>query len=237
MLPRRGTLPFSSPLTTTSARIIYDVSATPTIDSLGCALLELPAELRVLIYHFAVVSDQPLRVLSTRDAAQPALTQTCRQTRKESLPIFYGRNYFRIDTVYQRREPDAHLHPHQIHRFYDLGLVKRVPSPLETWLDKVGCKNIRLLRIITLAHHYKDPGEGKLLPKIASFLAHVGIKKTPPYFSLEVDPKQSADVVTRMVAVLTERLEDLTEFRFVREWAKDDVMEIANMFIDYVGYG
>lgn len=65
-----------------------------------CAFLALPAELRNRIYEFALIKDDPIEVVLWRpcsNGAPPALTQTSRQIRSESLPIFYGLNTFRLD--------------------------------------------------------------------------------------------------------------------------------------------
>jgi hypothetical protein len=68
-------------------------------------LLDLPAELRNRIYHFAVVNEKPIDIIHHKRwrraeaLQQPALASTCKQLRKEVLPIFYGGNSFVLDTV------------------------------------------------------------------------------------------------------------------------------------------
>lgn len=77
-------------------------------------LLNLPVELRLMIYHYVVVSPKPLtaakcsderpifteyggvveRMVSRRLPAEPALSMTSRQIRDEVLPLFYDKNVF-----------------------------------------------------------------------------------------------------------------------------------------------
>lgn len=69
-------------------------------------LLRLPAEIRSLIFEFAVIADKPLVTFrvdeyqgeSYAQAVQPPLTQTSRQIRRESLPIYYESNNFILHT-------------------------------------------------------------------------------------------------------------------------------------------
>ena len=60
-------------------------------------LLDLPAELRDYIYELALTTEDTLYICGgTSHELQQALTQTTRQVRHETLPIFYGRNTFVI---------------------------------------------------------------------------------------------------------------------------------------------
>ena len=71
-----------------------------------CQFLELPAEIRELIYGWALKSDKPtvtfLLDYHQRDVytegVQPALTRVSKQVRKESLPVFYASNDFVLHT-------------------------------------------------------------------------------------------------------------------------------------------
>ena len=54
--------------------------------------LDLPAEIRLMIYGYAVTESEPI-YLDTL-AAPPALTRVCRQIRQEALPVFLGANSF-----------------------------------------------------------------------------------------------------------------------------------------------
>ncbi|KAK4544355.1 hypothetical protein LTR36_004246 [Oleoguttula mirabilis] len=61
-------------------------------------LLKLPAELRNYIYTLAIVENKPIRlefsILSKPHPLEPTMLAVNWQVRRESLPIFYGRNIF-----------------------------------------------------------------------------------------------------------------------------------------------
>lgn len=71
-----------------------------------CRLLELPPELRELIFEYTLSSENPLvsfkldewQQVSYHEATQPPLTRANRQIRNESLPIFYGTNEIVLHT-------------------------------------------------------------------------------------------------------------------------------------------
>lgn len=68
-------------------------------DGLKYSLLsKLPAELRIQIFELALTSPTAYGVGDqrpiNRQAVQPPLTRTCRQIRKEALPVFYECNTF-----------------------------------------------------------------------------------------------------------------------------------------------
>ena len=72
-----------------------------------CYLLELPAELRNYIYELAMSSDLLVVVGPESEpdhGHQSALTKVNRQTREETLPIFYGKNTFRVTELFQDDE-------------------------------------------------------------------------------------------------------------------------------------
>lgn len=58
-----------------------------------CRLLSLPAEIRNEIWKFTVIDPKPLSILKEKPK-QPAITQTCRQIRAESIRYFYRGNSF-----------------------------------------------------------------------------------------------------------------------------------------------
>jgi len=58
------------------------------------ALLNLPPELRIIIFEFALIVDGNIAV--TTDTKTPALFATNRQVRSETIPIWYGKNEFRF---------------------------------------------------------------------------------------------------------------------------------------------
>ncbi|KAM0721153.1 hypothetical protein Q7P37_003440 [Cladosporium fusiforme] len=89
-----------------------------------CRLLELPAEIRELIFTFAVVPERPIVTFrldrfqkeSYEEASQPPITRVSRQLRREALPLFYGCNEFIVHTEDDKSE-DAqrwfrHSQPH-----------------------------------------------------------------------------------------------------------------------------
>ncbi|KAK3615834.1 hypothetical protein LTR56_026344 [Elasticomyces elasticus] len=82
-------------------------SDTVNLESPGrCRLFELPAELRVVIFTFALTSDKTVVTYhlddyqrdSLEEAIQPPLTAVSRQVRCETLPIWYGCNRFVFHT-------------------------------------------------------------------------------------------------------------------------------------------
>lgn len=161
------------------------------------ALLKLPAELRVLIYDFAIVSNAPLRVCSTRDAAQPALTQTCRQIRKECLPSFYAKNRFRIDTMDTGTRPDVFRHQlrtvqyvQHCTRTLDDGSAsngeeqEQNMSPLHVWLQAIGPKNIRQVKEVVLAFHEHPDAVKTPLPDNASVILNISRQTKKPYYTI-----------------------------------------------------
>lgn len=60
-----------------------------------CPLLELPAELRTLIYTLAVTSDSAVTICMDKTTAPP-ITRTNHLIRSESLSIFYNVNTFHV---------------------------------------------------------------------------------------------------------------------------------------------
>jgi hypothetical protein len=100
-----------------SPEISTEADASPQLlDTQRCPLLELPLELQLSIYDLAVIETEPLLINVPCDSgrsgllreeedawksglkkppAQPALSRTCRDVRREVLPIFYGSSIFR----------------------------------------------------------------------------------------------------------------------------------------------
>ncbi|KAK4953880.1 hypothetical protein LTR10_008484 [Elasticomyces elasticus] len=78
----------------------------PTSDSemgTGSRLLDLPPELREMIFTFALVSPNPVDILNVPKNKAAALTQTNQQLRGETIGIYYHQNAFKlnidIDTI------------------------------------------------------------------------------------------------------------------------------------------
>ncbi|KAI9714822.1 MAG: hypothetical protein M1820_000111 [Bogoriella megaspora] len=144
-------------------------------------LMDLPIELRIAIHEYLVIDSEPIltripnpRPITTKTPhasvqspscrlAQPAITRTSRQLRREALPIFYGKNIFRDED-------------------WD-----RTGSPFESdfviWLDRIGKQNRQLLRHIELhacGHaaygFYKNPSTMLRLQRLSRHLAY----STPP---------------------------------------------------------
>lgn len=72
-----------------------------------CYLLQLPAELRNLIWEYSTIRTESIKFLSmeegisdedTETGAPPPLAQTCRQIRSESMDMYYEHNTFRLHT-------------------------------------------------------------------------------------------------------------------------------------------
>lgn len=62
------------------------------------AFLDLPEELRLMVYSLVVIDDEFfIWPDSPTGAEQPDISMVCRQLRKEVLPVFYGGNTFAID--------------------------------------------------------------------------------------------------------------------------------------------
>lgn len=65
------------------------------------SFIDLPAEIRNRVYHYALPSSDEKLVVATpfkdelmRMGDQPAITRTCRQVRKETLATFYAKSKF-----------------------------------------------------------------------------------------------------------------------------------------------
>lgn len=105
-------------------------------------LLTLPAEIRALIFQFAVTADNTVVTFlldnyqrdSYSQATQPALTRVSRQVRAESLPIYYECNDFVLHT---EKAQDAYrwLRCNSLH----LGMLRRISF----WLRYVPLANDR----------------------------------------------------------------------------------------------
>lgn len=97
------------------------------------ALLDLPAELRNSIYRYALVHTSSIDVDAT-GLQEPALLSVSKQVRKETAPVFWAENSFRVITVdynittYMQWRTMAY---HALHR----GEISRVIDPIGTPLS------------------------------------------------------------------------------------------------------
>ena len=96
--------------------------------------LSLAPEMRNRIYHFAVVSEDHVDPLYV-DKVQPAITRTCGQIRKKSLPLYYAHNTFVL------RPPD---------QFYTMYRSARY----QLWTDAVGYENLRQIGMLVIMPPY-----------------------------------------------------------------------------------
>lgn len=88
------------------------------LDRSRCPLLKLPAEIRNQIYDLVLVSrwfgtyahvDVPTQLTRKRDWKQPALTYISRQVRRETTPISFGDNVFRLELRLKHAFECAHF--------------------------------------------------------------------------------------------------------------------------------
>ena len=107
-------------------------------------LLDLPTEIRDLIFAFALTSEKPLVAFklddyqrdSYKEATQPPLTQVNRQIRHESLPIFYDCNDIILHTDSSKATD-----------------TRRWLTCVETRLDKLQRLSF-WIRYVTLTNHW-----------------------------------------------------------------------------------
>ena len=62
-----------------------------------CTLLELPPELRTIIYEYALLEPDLIRVSRSNLVVPPSLLATCRQVRSEAIKIYHSENKFSIN--------------------------------------------------------------------------------------------------------------------------------------------
>ena len=111
-------------------------------DSLN--ILSLPLEIREWIWELSVTSEeQTIEVERIKEngessvfatAQQPPITRTCRQSRSESLPLFYTRNHFRIDLAIR----DV-FHTYNVEERHRCCFGSK-------WIKAIGTHNAKLLR-------------------------------------------------------------------------------------------
>ena len=70
------------------------------------SLLRLSAELRNAIYHYAMVSSEPIDITTTDGS--PSILVVCKQIRREGAPIFASKNAFVFRAIGGDCEPLLH---------------------------------------------------------------------------------------------------------------------------------
>lgn len=68
-------------------------------------LLDLPPELRIIIYEYCVAAKDPVNMVdhwSVKKSQRPSLLSVNRQIREEVLPVFYKTNEFRFGTCHAK---------------------------------------------------------------------------------------------------------------------------------------
>ncbi|KAM3417275.1 hypothetical protein BST61_g5531 [Cercospora zeina] len=119
---------------TTPSLKILSLTTSPPLDTMDASpLKKLPAELRNKVFKLAVVADEPIAISSSYPgydiATQPPLTRVCRQTRNETLEIFYHFNTFVVEVV-------------SAECYWDFGLeVSDRKEELSKWLEHTSEKN------------------------------------------------------------------------------------------------
>lgn len=109
--------------------------ADETSDGELSKLESLPGELLNRIYRYAVVEDKLVTAATQVDdengkwqSNEPALARTCRQFRREVLPIYYAENIFKFPTLGQ--------HPR--------GLICKLQ--VDAWLEAIGAARWDIVR-------------------------------------------------------------------------------------------
>ncbi|KAK3657571.1 hypothetical protein LTR56_002346 [Elasticomyces elasticus] len=113
-------------------------------------LMELPAEIRSLIFEYAVsyeawpdnrITTIHLQGMHFKDsrygfpAVQPPITRVSRQVREETLALFYGLNHFHIE-LYPHKTAQGHM----------------VAANGKSWLDAIGEKNVKTIKEVTIQY-------------------------------------------------------------------------------------
>ena len=133
-------------------------------------LAGLPPELRGLIYEFVLIEQSTIEInfrKACREikglARKPlALTSTCKQIHAESLPVFYGKNHFKLIVGrFHCPSPYDKKGDNFVHR-------------LSLWLTKIGFENERSLRSVQIAMCLRATAPWTEIPKtLASSLAPI----------------------------------------------------------------
>jgi hypothetical protein len=102
-------------------------------------LMDLPNELRIMVYKHALFSEKPIVV---KDATEPALLLVSRQVHQEASPIFFQINKFELRV-------ESHDN-----KFQDrMGLTRLAGKELR-WLRKIGSANVAKIRNLSFVQKY-----------------------------------------------------------------------------------
>jgi len=124
-------------------------------------LLELPAELRTAIWQHALYNKDNVVL----PCATPALAQTNRQLRSETMPVFLA-----VNTVAIRTDMQQYVHDRT---FNTISITRRKPKkPVERLMQK---------RLVAWLEWQEAQPSGPLLADVESFHITIGIVPKPRY--------------------------------------------------------
>ena len=106
--------------------------------------LDLPPELRNRIYELSLVQGRSINPVHLEDQRQPAITRTCHQIRKETLPIYYSQNHF----ILTRCCYNCNYGNARDHIGYSCSITKARPAD---WIKAMGCENLQHISRIRLS--------------------------------------------------------------------------------------
>ena len=186
-------------------------------------LLDLPSEIRLLIYEFAVTHDEDILMGwdgSAESAVGPALCRSCTFVKGESLPVYYEVNTFVLGVMYQQSRKRGV-------RWIDLSapylhFVKK--------LDVIGC------------YYVNRPRSIERVPYRAS--THTGTKTRRASTSVRLwleEHGTNYDLAAVKIAELEKALQDIVQQTVVNNegelvWRVESVMQLVKDLV-FVGTG
>lgn len=184
---------------------------------------ELPLELRIAIYHYALVrcEDESIDLVSGKlqDLALGLLTAS-RTTRREAMPIFFGANTFHIDC-------------NEIDR-----------DNLESRMRKLADFNLGMIRKFRFIYYHQELdtsahsrwwATSRLLKSQCQERTLITLRIMPrsPFHTVDRVPDHACTALDAFNAVMF-FLEDMLLYRRIRRLAMSDVLDIA-CFVDRCG--
>lgn len=103
--------------------------------------LDLPLELRRMVYAFVLEEEMPLTAVVPETVAQPALLKVCRVVRTEACPVFYAVNRVAM-SLEMRLVAGA---PGE-----GMKQIVAVKEETERWLDAIGQRNVAAVRVVVV---------------------------------------------------------------------------------------